>query len=113
MLQDQDIIDPPITAGDYYRIQAAIYTDSTKTELESTLAEGVIGWRLMGARGDLITKTTAPGSITVDYPQQGYITIDLWETETAGLSTGEYTHLAEFTIDGHKRGLFKGIAKVE
>ena len=114
MMHYQDIVDPPVVAGEYTRIVAVIYTDDTKTAVDETLADGVVTWRLQGGLGDLVTKTSDPSNgITLDDPDLGSVTIELLEGDTEGLSSGEYTHIAEITVSAHKRGLFEGIFKIE
>jgi hypothetical protein len=111
MLRYQDIIDPPITIGEFKQIGATIYTDSTKATIETTLANGIVQWRLQGGSGDVVTKTSADGGIEIN--DDGTIVITIIGWETVGLAPGEYTHIAEFVIGGYKRGLFRGIAILE
>lgn len=115
MRHEQDINDPPIKRGEYMVIVAPIYTDDTDTTLETNLASGVVVWYLKGDNEvDLISKTTVDsGGITVNYPENGWVTIELDEDNTEGLRKGDYDHIAEFTYNGHTRGLFDGIATVE
>ena len=61
MKRHQDIIDPPITVGEYMEIVAPVYTDNTDTTLDTNIESYVIEWRLLGTDGALITKSTADG----------------------------------------------------
>lgn len=113
MKRDQDIIDPPITKGVFFQIVAPIYKDDTDTELEPGLAGGVVTWRLIGAEGDVISKTSAGAKgVTIDVPETGYITVDIEEEDTSDLINGDYEHMAELIFEGHTRGLFSGIARL-
>jgi hypothetical protein len=112
MIRHQDIIDPPITIGELKQIAGTIWTDDTKTTIEPDLEDGIVQWRLRGSSGDVVTKSSADGAITIN-GADGTIVITVVEDDTTGLSPGEYTHIAEFIIGGHKRGLFKGIAILE
>ena len=115
MIHDQNITErKPLTAGRYARITVQVYTDDTKTALDTTLADGFIEWHLAGGRGNVVSKTSdANGGLTVDDPTEGSITIELLDIDTLGLATGEYTHIADFTVSGHKRGLFDGTVCVK
>ena len=115
MKHDQDMITQPITIGEYVEIVAPVYTDNTDLHLETALASGVVEWHLIGVSGsEIISKTTAgSGGITVNSPSSGSITIEIHEEDTTGLSKGDYYHIAEFTISGHTRGLFDGIARLK
>jgi hypothetical protein len=114
MLQNEDIVDPPIRAGYYKRILVTVYTDDQKTTVDVNLAGTLVTWRLQGARGDLVTKTSAgDGGITIDDPTKGIVAIELLETDTEGLTRGYYTHIADLTSSGHKRDLFSGDVFIE
>ena len=104
-----------ITAGDYRQIVAPIYTDDTDVTKETDLASGVVVWHLKGVQGvNLISKTTAgSGGITVNTPSTGYVTIEILEVDTEDLVSGDYYHIAEFTISGTKLGLFDGIVSID
>ena len=102
-----------ITAGEYTQIVAPVYTDSTDTTVETDLATGLVEWRLIGVKGTaIITKSTADG-IAVNTPTSGYIVIEILEEDTVSLTSGDYYHIAEFTINGTKLGVFDGIASID
>lgn len=108
MIPHQDLLDnDAIIVGDYKRIVVTVYTDDKKTTVDTHLAGTYIGWRLQGAKGDMILKTTDDG-ITVDDPDIGDITVEILEIDSEGLSPGYYTHIAEMTSSGRKRPLFDG-----
>ena len=115
MNHNQDITGPnTITAGDYTQIVAPVYTSSADTTVETDLATGVVEWRLLGVKGvALITKSTNTEGITVNVPRSGYIVIEILEEDTSGLTSGDYYHIAEFTVGGVKLGLFDGIATID
>ena len=103
-----------ITAGDYSQIVAPVYTNSTLTTVESDLATGVVVWRLIGVKGAvLITKSTTAGTIAVNTPHTGYIVVEILETDTTTLTSGDYYHIAEFTVGGTKLGIFDGICTID
>ena len=103
-----------ITAGDYTQIVAPVYTNSTETTVEQDLATGLVEWHLKGVKGvDLISKSTTAGNIVVNVPTKGDIVIEILEEDTSGLVSGDYYHIAEFTIGGTKLGLFDGIASID
>jgi len=113
MKRDQNVTGPPLVAGMYSQLLVPIYTDNTDTTKEPDLSSGVVEWHLKGAGGiDLISKTSSAG-IAVNSPSTGYIVVELLETDTAELTSGDYYHIAEFTISGHKRGLFDGIMSID
>ena len=117
MKRHQDIIDPPITVGEYLEIKAPVYIDNTDTTLDTHLATYAIQWRLLGANGALITKSTTDGGITVNVetgpPVVAAITIILTGTEAPGIINGCYKHIAEATDEnGNVHGLFEGSARV-
>ena len=102
-----------ITAGDYTQIVAPVYTDSTNTTVESDLHTGLVEWHMKGLKGiNLISKSTVNG-ITVNTPESGYIVVEIIEEDTAGLTSGDYYHIAEFTINGTKLGLFDGVMSID
>ena len=104
-----------ITAGEYTQIEAPIYTDNTDATVEQDLATGLVQWTLKGVGGvALISRSTADGSIIADSPAKGSITINILGTNTSGLTSGDYYHIAEFTPNGgQKRGVFDGIATID
>lgn len=103
-----------ITAGDYAQLVAPIYTDNTDTTEESDLASGVVEWTLKGVHGvGLISKSTAHNEIAVNTPTTGYIVVEILEEDTAELTSGDYYHIAEFTINGTKLGIFDGVASID
>jgi hypothetical protein len=111
MKHDQDF---SITAGDYAQLVATIYTDNTDVTEESDLASGVVTWRLRGVGVDLISKSTEVGTeIVVDAPTAGDVTVTILEEDTEDLRSGDYYHIAEFTISGTTRGLFDGKASID
>ena len=109
MLQHQDLLDKDsIIIGTYKRIVVTVYTDDNKTEVDQNLAGNPIVWNLQGAMGNMITKTSDDGGISVDDPDVGDIAIEILEDDSVGLSPGYYTHIAELTSSGRKRPLFDG-----
>jgi hypothetical protein len=116
MKHDQDIIDPPITAGDYVQIIVPVYADKEETTLETDLASGVVEWHLRSTKDvDSISKTTGVinGGITVDTPEVGHVVVELLEDDTADIRSGDYYHIAEFTLNSVKKGLFDGILRID
>ena len=115
MKHDQDITGPnTITAGEYKQIVAPVYTDDTDTTPETDLGDGLVEWHLKGVKGiDLISKSTDDESITVYGSTSNYIVIEIFEEDTIGLTSGDYYHLAEFTVGGVKLGLFDGICTID
>lgn len=113
MKRHQDIIDPPITVGEYTQITAPVYTDNNNTILDPNLATYSITWRLLGVKEiTLITRTSTNGEITVNTPT-GWVTIILNGPESVGITNGYYKHIAE-AVDaaGNNRGLFEGEVRV-